>query len=77
MVQVSRSGMYIARPANAAQATASIAPDSQPAGTPMTPKAAPPIVATESVSARCRALIVREDDVLGILAESAKSKASK
>ena len=62
MVRASRIGMYIGRPRSDAAATERMAPDSQPAGTPITPSNVPPIAAMTSVSARCRALIQRESD---------------
>ena len=42
MARINSVGITIGRPASAAPATAKIEPDSQPAGTPMSPNAAPP-----------------------------------
>ena len=54
IARINSVGMNIGRPATAAPATAKIEPDSQPAGTPARPSAAPPMAATPSVSARWR-----------------------
>ena len=48
-------GSFVARPVAASAATPSIAPDSQPAGAPMPPIAAPPAKAATIVSPNARA----------------------
>jgi hypothetical protein len=50
VIRASGSGMRTGRPAMAAIETARIAPDSQPAGNPGRPSAAPPILPMTSVS---------------------------
>jgi len=52
-------GTCIGRPANDAPATARIEPDSQPAGMPTSPNAAPPTAANASVSPRWRSATMR------------------
>ena len=59
MARINNVGISIGRPASDAPATARIEPDSQPAGTPMSPSAAPPAAARASVSARWRTVVKR------------------
>src|SRR6185437_912516 len=59
IARISWVGIRSGRPANDEPATAKIEPDSQPAGTPTRPSAAPPAAAVTSVSARWRAVSKR------------------
>src|SRR5262245_8494825 len=52
IAHISSVGISIGRPAIAEPATARIEPDSQPAGTPISPSAAPPTAAVARVSDR-------------------------
>src|SRR5450631_437614 len=61
-MRIGSVGIVIGRPASEAQATARIEPDSQPAGTPVSPSVSPPATANASVSATSRNILVRSMD---------------